>query len=45
MSSKSFKFTDKNVRNVKPTDKREYYHDTIVKDLLLQVTPNGAKTF
>lgn len=45
MSNKSFKFTDKNVKDIKPTDKREYYHDTIVKDLLLQVTPNGAKTF
>lgn len=45
MSNESFKFTDKNVRDIKPTNKREYYHDTEVKELLLQVTPNGAKTF
>ena len=45
MNTNSFKFTDKSVREVQPTDKRQYYHDTEIRDLLLQVTPNGAKTF
>jgi integrase len=44
-SPKSFKFTDKTVKDLKPTEKRVYYHDTIESDLLLQITPNGAKTF
>ena len=41
----SFRFTDKSVKDIKPTDKRAYYHDTVEKDLVLQITPNGAKTF
>ena len=45
MSNQGFRFTDKAVRDIKPTAKREYYHDTIEKDLLLQVTPSGVKTF
>lgn len=45
MGNQAFRFTDKAVRELKPTNKREYYHDTIAKDLLLQITPNGAKTF
>jgi len=45
MESKSFRFTDKSVRELKCSTKRAYYHDTIEKDLLLQVTPTGAKTF
>ena len=45
MSNKSFRFTDKAVRDIVPTAKREYYHDTIEQDLLLQITPNGAKTY
>ena len=45
MSNQAFRFTDKDIKDIKPTAKREYYHDTVEKDLLLQVTPNGAKTF
>ncbi len=45
MSSKSFRFTYKNVRELKSSTKREYFHDSIEKDLLLQVTPTGVKTF
>jgi len=45
MSNKPFRFTDKAIKDIKPTTKREYYHDTVEKDLLLQITPNGAKTF
>ena len=45
MSNQAFRFTDKAIKNIKPTAKREYYHDTVEKDLLLQITPNGAKTF
>lgn len=45
MSSKRFRFTDKNVRELKATEKRAYFHDTIENDLLLQITPTGAKTF
>lgn len=43
--SNSFRFTDKSVKDLKPTNKRAYYHDTVEKDLMLQITPNGAKTF
>lgn len=45
MSNQAFRFTDKTIKDIKPTNKREYYHDTVESDLLLQVTPNGAKTF
>lgn len=45
MKSNSFRFTDKAIKDLRPTDKRTYYHDTIEKDLVLQITPNGAKTF
>lgn len=45
MSNQVFRFTEKAIKNIKPTAKREYYHDTVEKDLLLQITPNGAKTF
>lgn len=45
MSNQAFRFTDKAIKDIKPTAKREYYHDTVEKDLLLQITPNGAKTF
>ena len=40
-----FRFTDKSIKDLKPTDRRTYYHDTVEKDLILQITPNGAKTF
>lgn len=45
MKSNCFRFTDKSVKDIKPTDKRAYYHDAVEKDLVLQITPNGAKTF
>ena len=45
MSNQAFRFTEKAIKNIKPTAKRAYYHDTVESDLLLQVTPNGAKTF
>ena len=45
MNTKRFRFTDKNVREIKPSTKRQYFHDSVETDLLLQVTPTGAKTF
>ena len=45
MSNAAFNFTDKNIQKVAPTGKREYYHDLKEKDLLLQVTKTGTKTF
>ncbi len=45
MKSKQFRFTDKNVRELKCSTKREYFHDSVENDLLLQVTPAGTRTF
>lgn len=45
MNTKRFRFTDKNIRDLKPTKKREYFHDSVETDLLLQMTPTGVKTF
>ena len=45
MSSNRFRFTDKNVREIKPSEKRAYFHDSVQSGLLLQVTPTGVKTF
>lgn len=45
MNTRRFRFTDKNVREIKPTEKRQYFHDSVETDLLLQITPTGVKTF
>ena len=45
MNTKRFRFTDKSVREIKPSTKRQYFHDSVETDLLLQVTPTGVKTF
>jgi hypothetical protein len=45
MNIKRFRFTDKNIREIKASKKRQYFHDSIETDLLLQVTPTGVKTF
>lgn len=45
MNTRRFRFTDKNVREIKPNEKRQYFHDSVETDLLLQVTPTGVKTF
>lgn len=45
MNIKRFRFTDKNIREIEPNKKRQYFHDSVETDLLLQVTPTGVKTF
>ena len=45
MNTRRFRFTDKNVREIKPNEKRQYFHDSVETDLLLQITPTGVKTF
>lgn len=40
-----FRFTKSNVEKLQPTDKRAYYYDTAEPSLMLQVTPNGVKTY
>ena len=40
-----FRFTKSNIEKLQPTDKRAYYYDTAEPSLMLQVTPNGVKTY
>ena len=40
-----FRFTKSNIEKLQPTDKRAYYYETAEPSLMLQVTPNGVKTY
>ena len=45
MESNKFKFTKSNIKKLQPGNKRSYYYDTAEPNLMLQVTPNGTKTY
>lgn len=40
-----FRFTKSNINKLKPAAKRAYYYDAVEPNLMLQVTPKGAKTY
>lgn len=44
-NSNKFRFTKSSIEKIQPTNKRAYYYDTAEPSLMLQVTPNGAKTY
>lgn len=45
VSKHVYRFTEKFVKEVKPAEKRLRLHDAVINDLVLQITPSGAKTF
>ena len=45
MSNQAFRFTDKAIKNIKPTAKREYYHDTVEKDCKLHLMEQRHFTY